>query len=401
MKIKNKISDKSYIKYYKKPPFLLSKLSILFLSLLLLLFLSSCTTTQNQVKIDLNEKIYDNSFYIDVKIPESVVELNTINKINFTINENKYPDLEYSQYETFNSNINIDSIKIHYQLFLPENLSGENKIKGKFLLVHGFAGSSFSFNRLAPLLASSGFLVVAMDLPNFGYSQRVKLKLNSNCFADLINNFLVQFDNQFLAQNIAFNNINKEIIDIIIKEYPTKWNIVGHSMAGRILTVFSYKYKNLVSSISLISPAFFSSKPYSIFTKLPPFNLLLYLYVSSALKKDNFAKLLEKVYFRKPEEFEIENYLKPLLIPKTIEYVMYMLDTPEDLNFDPPKLLDKLPFNLLLIWGKKDQIVPLKNSMKLVDKIKEKNLFIIDDAGHNSMETHAEMVFEEILKNIE
>lgn len=401
MKLNNKIFNKTSKKYYKKSPFLLSKLSILFLSLFLLLFLPSCTTTQNQIRISLNEKIYDNSFYIDVKIPETVVELNTINKINFTINENKYPDLEYSQYETFNSNINIDSIKIHYQLFLPENLSGENKIKGKFLLVHGFAGSSFSFNRLAPLLASSGFLVVAMDLPNFGYSQRVKLKLNSNCFADLINNFLVQFDNQFLAQNIAFNNINKEIIDIIIKEYPTKWNIVGHSMAGRILTVFSYKYKNLVSSISLISPAFFSSKPYSIFTKLPPFNLLLYLYVSSALKKDNFAKLLEKVYFRKPEEFEIENYLKPLLIPKTIEYVMYMLDTPEDLNFDPPKLLDKLPFNLLLIWGKKDQIVPLKNSMKLVDKIKEKNLFIIDDAGHNSMETHAEMVFEEILKNIE
>ncbi len=373
------------------------RIFILIFVLFLIFTFMSCSSINSQIINYQTSNPYSNSFYIDVKIPKSVIELNTINKINFTINENKYPDLEYSQYETFNSNINIDSIKIHYQLFLPENISVENKIKGKFLLVHGFAGSSFSFNRLAPLLARSGFLVVAMDLPNFGYSERVKLKLNSNCFADLINNFLLQFDNQFLAQNNALHNINKEIVDTIIKDYPAKWNIVGHSMAGRILVVFSYKYKNLVGNLSLISPSFFSSKPSSIFTKLPPFNLLLYLYVSSILKRDNLAKFLEKVYFRKPEEFEIENYLKPLLIPKTFEYVMYMLDTAEDSNFDPPKLLDKLSLKLLLIWGKKDQIVPLKNSMKLIDKIKEKNLFIIDNAGHNSMETHVEMVFEEIL----
>lgn len=380
-------------------------IQILIFIFLLSFILLSCTSIDSQIKkMDLI-KPYENSYFIDVEIPQSVKILNTtIQRAPKTINEEKFEDKRFYDSESLNpkviKSLNVDSLKMHFQLFLPENISEENKIKGKFLLVHGFAGCSFSFNKLAPLLADAGFLVVALDLPNFGYSDRVKIKLNSNCLADLIYNFLVQFDNHIIAKNNIFQNFNQEVIKTISKDYPIRWNIVGHSMAGRIITVFSYKYKNIIDSVNLISPAFFSIKPYSLFTKLPPFNLFLYLYVSSTLKKENFAKLLEKIYFRKPMDYEVENYLKPLLIPKTFEYILYMLDVNEDEEYDPPKLLDKLSFNILLIWGKKDRIVPLKGSIKLVDKIKEKNLFIIDNAGHNSMETHAEIVFEQIMKHI-
>ncbi|MFN3412414.1 MAG: alpha/beta hydrolase, partial [Exilispira sp.] len=341
------------------------------------------------------------SLFLNIKIPDSVIELNSSIKVNFTINENLYTDEIFINETNITKNkpikekiLSIKNINIHYEIFSPEN---KEEIKGKFLMIHGFAGSTFSFNRIAPLLARLGYLVVAIDLPNFGYSDRARIKFNSNCFADLIFNFINQFEESKLNSILKDYSLSK---DPSLSENfkKSKWNIVGHSMAGRILSIFTYKYKSMVNSLTLISPAFFGSTHFPVIAMLPPFNLFLYLYISSALQKVNFAKLLEKVYLRKPEDFEVENYLKPLLIPGTFQNVIYMLDTPEDEKFKPQDILNKIDLPVLLIWGKKDNIVPLKKSIKFIDKIKDKKLIVIEDAGHNSMETHFDIVINKILE---
>ncbi|KYC44468.1 MAG: 2-hydroxy-6-oxononadienedioate/2-hydroxy-6-oxononatrienedioate hydrolase [Candidatus Methanofastidiosum methylothiophilum] len=156
----------------------------------------------------------------------------------------------------------------------------------------------------------------------------------------------------------------------------------------------------MIQNLMLISPAFFGSRNLPILAKIPPFNFLLNGYINNLLKRENFAKLLEKVYLRKPEDYEIDSYLKPLLIKDTFKNVLYMLDVVEDVDFNPPAILSKIDMPILLIWGKKDSIVPLKNSYKFIKSIKDKKLIEIDDCGHNAMETHTDIVFESIMNFI-
>lgn len=387
-------------------------LILTFFSLIFILF-SSCTGSNMNNITKTNDKIYTNSFYMDIPLTESIITLNTKVKIPFSINPEKYKDYEFYEQPIYEQAINEEAkseevkneenkykevenkdsekglndktITIHYQIFKPEN-----KPKGKFLLVHGFAGSTFTYHLLAPMLANEGYLVVAIDLPNFGYSERIKLKLNSNCFADLIYQFLVNFEKQYSSQNSDFTLPSS-----------SSWQIVGHSMSGRILTVFAYKYSKIIKDLILISPAFSGSKNLPILLKIPPINLFVNLYINSLFKKENFANLLKKVYLREPLSYEVESYLNPLLIPGTIQNVLYMLDTTEDPLYNPPDLLKKIELPILLIWGDKDSIVPLDKSYKFIDSIKNKKLVIVENTGHNSMETHVDIVFNAILQHIE
>ena len=69
----------------------------------------------------------------------------------------------------------IDSIRIHCRIW-NENLVHP---RGKVLLVHGFVGSTFSWRENIDTLVKSGYYVVAVDLPGFGYSDR-SLKVNQS-----------------------------------------------------------------------------------------------------------------------------------------------------------------------------------------------------------------------------
>ncbi len=346
-----------------------------FLIFSLFLFFQSCTLSpyhKNESNNIVNSKVYENSYYLSANITDSIKILNTTIKIPETINNNKYYD--YEKYEKSAKIFNIEKINIHYQLYLPAV-----KPKGKILLVHGFAGSTFTYHTLAPMLANKGYVVVSIDLPNFGYSERLKIKLNSNCFADLIYQFITNFDNIY----------NEDIL----KDIENSWNIIGHSMSGRILIVFANKYKEKLDNLILISPALSNSGNFPLITKIIPFNIFLNFYIQFSLKKENFAKILEKVYNRKPEQLEIDSYLTPLLIPDTISYVLYMLDVEEDIFYNPENILNKIEKNILLIWGEDDKIVPFAKSMRFIDLIKNKVLKTIENSGHNSMETDTESVF--------
>ncbi|MEJ5273696.1 MAG: hypothetical protein WH035_06155, partial [Spirochaetota bacterium] len=160
-------------------------IQILIFIFLLSFILLSCTSIDSQIKkMDLI-KPYENSYFIDVEIPQSVKILNTtIQRAPKTINEEKFEDKRFYDSESLNpkviKSLNVDSLKMHFQLFLPENISEENKIKGKFLLVHGFAGCSFSFNKLAPLLADAGFLVGDRTGNRFNKSDKLNQKYGAS-----------------------------------------------------------------------------------------------------------------------------------------------------------------------------------------------------------------------------
>ena len=117
----------------------------------------------------------------------------------------------------------IGDITLHYRQW------GANSAEG-VLLVHGFAGSTFSWRYTAPALAAAGYRVVAVDLPGFGLSER---SLNFTPAAD----------------------IRAELLwDLLESLEPgSDWHLVGHSMGGGVVTAMALQNPEQVKSISMVA----------------------------------------------------------------------------------------------------------------------------------------------------
>jgi len=44
--------------------------------------------------------------------------------------------------------------------------------------------------------------------------------------------------------------------------------------------------------------------------------------------------------------------------------------------------LSRIKIKTLIIWGKKDKITPLKNGLKMKEKIKDSEIVILENVGH-------------------
>ncbi|MFW5757703.1 MAG: alpha/beta fold hydrolase, partial [Bacteroidota bacterium] len=84
-----------------------------------------------------------------------------------------------------------DNVSLHYRLWTTD----EAGPKGKILLIHGFGGSTFSWEKIAPVLSNNGYFVVAVDVPPFGFSQkRSNLNGSIGARAELVNDFIKYLD---------------------------------------------------------------------------------------------------------------------------------------------------------------------------------------------------------------
>ncbi len=105
----------------------------------------------------------------------------------------------------------IDEVTLHYRLFQPV----EGQIRGKILLVHGLGGSTYSYEKTAPVLAEAGFLVVAVDLPLFGYSQRLETFVIASQPEPASLGFLDALDTR-----------------LPLDQARQRWHLAGHSMVA-------------------------------------------------------------------------------------------------------------------------------------------------------------------------
>ena len=105
----------------------------------------------------------------------------------------------------------------HFRLFVPKH------IEHKVILIHGFSGSTFSFRNNIDSLVKHNSLVVTMDMPAFGYSDKSEYANYTD--SNKINAI------HFLLQQIDKYTDSK------------KWHLVGHSMGGITIGQFASHYK--------------------------------------------------------------------------------------------------------------------------------------------------------------
>lgn len=256
---------------------------------------------------------------------------------------------------------------VHYQMYVPE------KIEHKLFLLHGFSGSTFSYHNVVDSLVNNNCLVVAADLPPFGYSVKNR-HLN---YSDTVN-----------------INLFKKIIGKADSVYSnnSKWIICGHSMGVMYASKFVSRYPECFAKQIFID-GYYSNTNGGGLTKIsayPPFMRLADVALEKYyLNEEKFSELLKSAYGREPEKYEVKGYMQPFAFKESGAAILKWTAASKNIKINEDLIRSK---PTLVIWGKNDTWLPYKEEDFKLNLFKDVSFKMIDDAGHVPMETHAEEV---------
>ena len=266
----------------------------------------------------------------------------------------------------------ISGLSIHYRVWQPD---GEPV--GKILLLHGLGGSTYSFDRLVPLLVADGYAVAAIDLPGFGYSDpALKFEHTAQNRLGLVWTLIDRLD----TDDNQFNPLSR-------------WYVVGHQMGGEFAVWMAGDRPGRVAGVVLIATVLGQNRPGGRMAWFPPVRWALRAWLNNSLyTPDGVRELLEDAYGRPPTEEAVDGYLAPLVRDDAQKALINFAKTvgpeiPDLAAVDAP---------VLFVWGSEDSWRSMEDGQLQADGKPGSRFEIIEGAGHVPTDTHAEQ-FSRIL----
>jgi len=270
--------------------------------------------------------------------------------------------------------VTIQGAEVHYRYF-P---SGDTVSRGSVLLVHGFAGSTFSWRHVFDTLQSIGYEVIAVDLPPYGYSDK----------------------NPGINQSFSARGLMLD--QFIRQEFPGReWFLVGHSMGGGVVQALGLMTHEELSGIVFVDGALFESidpgesKVPFIFRSAFARGVLLTVFKPFLVNRVAVGRMLTSAYGRKATREEVNGYLIPLKKRGTARGILASAAYSSEIAI---LKADSLTIPVLALWGDRDTWVPMDRYIQGVHRMKQFDVHIIPGAAHCPMETHPEVLLVHLLE---
>ncbi len=212
-------------------------------------------------------------------------------------------------------------------------------------ILHGWQSSKEKWQKVADFLKGENLNVKVLDIPGFKPKTRLKKEWNLDNFVDW------------------FSKQTKEEKDFYL---------LGHSFGGRIAIKFASQNPERLKGLILVSAAGIKRVQfYKKFLSSASF-LARKAKIPEAPVVSNVWRFGRKVFYRlflrRRDYIKAEGFLK-----ETIKNILS-----EDLT----EFLPIIKTKTLIIWGKKDKFIPLKDGKLMEGKIKNSRLDILDGVGH-------------------
>lgn len=261
----------------------------------------------------------------------------------------------------------VKGVDVHYRLWEL----ADRPVESSILLVHGFAGSTFSWQAVADRLQARGYEVVAVDLPPYGFSDKSH------------------------RTNQSVTTQAERLHDLIQLEFPgRKWHLAGHSMGGAVVQAFALLYPDKVQGVVFVAPALFSrvqvvehQSSGNALWNSPAGFILGALAERWFISGSRVADLLESAYGVKPTKYQVRGYLEPLLVPGTARAILSSAGHSKELHDLDATLFD-VP--AIAIWGDADSWVPYTSRKNALERMPGVQIVKMEGVGHNPMETHTD-----------
>ncbi len=245
----------------------------------------------------------------------------------------------------------------------------------EILLLHGFGSSTYTWRKNLDALGRIG-RVTAIDIKGFGLTEKPK-------------------DGQY--NEAAYARHVLAAMDTLGIRKPV---IVGNSMGGAIAARVALEHPDRCSGLILVDAV----RPFTRLdfeaggvdtTKFKGRNSVLAVaLVRTLLTRDRLRGMLESVYEgREPVTDEMVNaYFVPTTIEGAPEALLAMMNPPPDTAKPIP--LSELKCPVTVLWGRKDNVIPLAAGEALARDIPGAELVIWAEAGHMPHEDEPEKFHE-------
>jgi pimeloyl-ACP methyl ester carboxylesterase len=151
-------------------------------------------------------------------------------------------------------------------------------------------------------------------------------------------------------------------------------------LGGRIAWTFAAKHPDRVSKLVLISPDGFASPGFEYGQKADvPALLSVMTYV---LPKALYRPNIEAAYAdpKRLTEAVFDRYYDLTLAPGSRDALLARMQ--QTVLVDPRPILPKITQPVLLLWGKKDALIPVANAQDYLKALPDATLTTFDDLGH-------------------
>ena len=247
----------------------------------------------------------------------------------------------------------------------------------QLLILHGWGSNSLRWQKVKELLEEKGIEVLVLDLPGFGIEPSPKEVWGINEYVNWISQKVKDYNPPTTLPPEG--------------QAPKGWqkfNLLGHSFGGGLAVKMAAENPNLIGKLILCAPAIIRRKKGVFKTKL-------FYWVAFLGKKIFSLPGLQK--------FQAKSRWLIYKLARTRDYYFaqgimkeIMKKILKELNLPP--LLEKIEIPTLIIWGKKDNVLPIKDAYLIKEKIKNSKLKIIPKARHSLHREAPEELAEAIIQ---
>lgn len=216
----------------------------------------------------------------------------------------------------------------------------------KILILHGWGSNSGRWQRVKELLEKKGIEVLALDLPGFGIIPSPPKPWGRD---DYIN---------WILQKVKEKNWEK-------------FNLLGHSFGGGVAVKMATNFSEKIDKLILCAPAIIKRK--SIKTYL--------FYWLAFLGRRIFSLPGLKIFYPQAQKlvYKLAGARDYYVADGIMKETMKKIAKEEDLE----TILERIKTPTLILWGKKDDVLPLKDAYRIKEKIKRSQLKVLPGAGHS------------------
>jgi pimeloyl-ACP methyl ester carboxylesterase len=234
-------------------------------------------------------------------------------------------------------------------------------------LLHGFASSTYTWNKVIPHLAKKGYHVWALDMKGAGWSDKPKD---------------AKYDTFTLMQEV-----NRWMDAVGLKDVV----FVGNSLGGAITLLMALEHPDKTGDIVLIDSAGYPiEKPFVIkIAKMPLAAEVAKLFFGKWIITRN----LNEVYFNDDliTEETIDAYYNRMRTENVLDAKVALA---RSLDFDAfahyVKRLPDIKNRALIIWGENDEWIPLESGHKFKRDLPNSILVVLPQCGHVPQEEKPE-----------
>jgi pimeloyl-ACP methyl ester carboxylesterase len=239
-----------------------------------------------------------------------------------------------------------------------------SKTAPTLILLHGFGSSLQTWDGWTARLERS-YRIVRLDLPGAGLSDPDP----TGDYTDARTHMLI------------FNLMDKLGIQ--------KAAFVGNSLGGRVVWTFAATHPERVNKLVLISPDGFASPGFAYGQKADVPALLSIM--SYVLPKPLYRPNIEAAYGdpKRLTEAVFDRYYDLTLAPGSRKSLLARMQ--QTVLVDPRPILPTITQPVLLLWGKKDALIPVANAQDYLKALPNATLTTFDNLGHVPHEEDAEV----------